>query len=165
MTSDEQWETQVTVLWEQFPELNADEFMQRMNALTADRPEHDAQALFERACAQDSTGHSDLAIPLYQEALAQGLTGIRRRRAVIQMSSSLRNTGRVSEGLELLRTEMNADPDELDDAVKAFLALMLVDSGQAREAVSVALQALAPHLPRYQKSLANYAKHLLDDPR
>lgn len=31
-----------------------------------------------------------------------------------------------------------------------------------REAVSVAVAALAPHLPRYQRSMANYAKLLVE---
>ena len=42
------------------------------------------------------------------------------------------------------------------------LALALVDVGREREAVSLALEALAPHLPLYQRSLANYSKSLLD---
>jgi hypothetical protein len=41
--------------------------------------------------------------------------------------------------------------------------LALVDTGREREAVSVALTALAPHLTRYQRSLGNYARLLLDD--
>lgn len=50
---------------------------------------------------------------------------------------------------------MAAGNDHLDDAVRAFLALALVDVGREREAVSLALAALAPHLPRYQRSLGN----------
>jgi hypothetical protein len=41
------------------------------------------------------------------------------------------------------------------------LALCLVDAGREREAVSVAVGALAPHLPRYQRSMANYARLLV----
>jgi hypothetical protein len=37
-----------------------------------------------------------------------------------------------------------------------------VDLGREREAVSLALTALAPRLPRYQRSLANYARLLVD---
>jgi hypothetical protein len=51
----------------------------------------------------------------------------------------------------------------LDDAVTAFLALALVDVGQEREAVALALLALSHHLPRYQRSLANYAQLLNQD--
>lgn len=43
----------------------------------------------------------------------------------------------------------------------AFLALALVDTGREREAVSLPLAALAPHLPQYQKTVANYARLLV----
>ena len=127
-----------------------------------DLPAGSAIADFERACAWDSTGHSDKAVPLYERALATGLTGIRRRRAVIQMSSSLRNIGQVDRAVDLLTAEMNAGSDELDDAVRATLALALTDVGREREAVSLAVGALAKHLPRYQRSMANYARLLVD---
>ncbi|HVC82204.1 MAG TPA: tetratricopeptide repeat protein, partial [Chloroflexota bacterium] len=85
-------------------------------------------AAFERAASLDSTGHSDLAVPLYRQALALGLRGERRRRAVIQMASSLRNIGRAPESVALLTAERDAGSDDLDDAVDAFLALALVDT-------------------------------------
>ena len=101
-------------------------------------------------------------MPLYQRAIEAGLTGELRRRAVIQMASSLRNLGRPHESFALLTTEMDAGSDHLDDAVRATLALALTDVGREREAVSLAIAALAPHLPRYQRSMANYARLLLD---
>ena len=85
---------------------------------------------FERACVFDSTGRSDLAVPLYREALERGLTAERRRRAVIQLASSLRNIGRADESVALLTAELDAETDELDDAVRAFLALALVEVGR-----------------------------------
>ncbi len=118
---------------------------------------------FEAACDHDDHGRSDLAVPLYARALEGGLEGVPRRRAVIQMASSLRNLGRSGESLELLSAERERGPDELDDAVIAFLALALSDAGREREAVSLTLQALAPHLPRYQRSLERYARALLDE--
>lgn len=136
------------------------EFLALIDKLASELPEDSGISKFERACAFDSTGHPDRAVPLYQQALEVGLTGERRRRAVIQMASSLRNLGNVQQSVALLTEEMDADSDHLDDAVRAFLALALVDSGREREAVSLALGALAAHLPRYQRSLANYAKHL-----
>ena len=80
---------------------------------------------------------------------------------MIQLSSSLRNLGRVAESLALLTAEREQPPDQLDDAVSAFLALALADSGREREAASVALAALASHLPRYQSSVGNYARSLV----
>ncbi len=91
------------------------------------------------------------------------MTGIRRRRAVIQLASSLRNVGQAEESVALLRAEREQPSDELDDAVAATLALALADTGREREAVSVAVAALAPHLPRYQRSMANYARLLVEE--
>ena len=62
------------------------------------------------------------------------------------MSSSLRVLGQAQESVALLRAERAAGSDELDDAVSGFLALALADAGAEREAVSVALAALGPHV-------------------
>jgi len=156
------WEARLAQLWASLDELDEQEFLRRMEALAAERSPDDPVALFERASAQDSTGHSDRAVPGYRRALELGLTGERRRRAVIQLASSLRNLGRAPESVALLEEEQEAASDSLDDAVRAFLALALADTGREREAVSVALTALAPHLPRYQRSLANYAGDLAE---
>ena len=77
------------------------------------------------------------------------------------MASSLRNLGRAEESVELLSAERERGSDELDDAVAAFLALALTDTGREREATALALEALAPHLPRYQRSLASYARSIV----
>jgi Tetratrico peptide repeat len=139
-------------------------FRELIDSLVADAPP--AVADFERACAFDSTGHPDEAVPLYRSALAAGLTGLRRRRAVVQLASSLRNLGSPSESVALLSAELAApvtgEAAALSDAVRGFLALALVDVGREREAVSLALGALAPHLPRYQRSLGAYAQALTE---
>lgn len=134
-----------------------------MDRLAAEIPDDSAVAAFERAAAFDSTGRPDLAVPLYRRALDLGLGGERRRRAVIQMASSLRNLGNPVEAVVLLRAEREAGSDQLDDAVVAVLALALTDTGREREAVSLLLAALARHLPRYQRSMANYARLLVSD--
>lgn len=159
---NEDWERRVAALWANADDHTDDDLVAEMATLVAELPAGSAVGAFERASAFDSTGREEQAVALYREALAAGLTGIRRRRAVIQLASSLRNVGEAAEGLALLTAERAAGSDELDDAVSAFLALMLVDSGREREAVSVALAALAPHLPRYQRSLGHYATDLLD---
>jgi len=147
-------------LWAKLDDYDEQTFRARIEELVATLPAGSAVAAFERACAFDSTGHPDQAVPFYRQALELGLEGERRRRAVIQLSSSLRVLGHVSESLALLTAEREQPSDRLDDAVSAFLALALADSGREREAVSVALAALAPHLPRYQRSLGNYARSL-----
>lgn len=160
MTED--WEQRTADAWAAIDTMAPDEFRAVVDRLADELPAGSAVADFERACAWDSTGHSDKAVPLYERALATGLTGIRRRRAVIQLSSSLRNVGQAERGVTLLTEEMTAGSDELDDAVRAVLALCLTEVGREREAVSLAVGALARHLPRYQRSMANYARLLVE---
>jgi tetratricopeptide (TPR) repeat protein len=161
--TDSYWEQRLADVWASIDHLSGEELRTAIDKLAAELPPDNAVGLFERASAFDSTGHSDQAVPLYREALDRGLEGERRRRAVIQMASSLRNLGRAGESVRLLTAERNAASDQLDDAVSAFLALALADVGREREAVSIALSALAPHLPRYQRSVANYARFLLEE--
>ncbi len=159
-TPDDAWEDRVATLWATFEVRAADDFVARIEALAAERPADDAAALFERGCAQDSTGHPAEAVGLYRVALAAGLGGIRRRRALIQLASSLRNLGQADKSVALLTPELDTPSDELDDAVRAVLALALADVGRAREAVGISVGALARHLPRYQRSMARYAAQL-----
>lgn len=158
-----EWERRIAGLWASIDDHDAAEFRARVDELAAELPAGSAVADFERACAFDSTGRPDLAAPLYRRALERGLRDERRRRAVIQMASSLRNLGRPDESVTLLAAERDRGSDHLDDAVSAFLALALTDVGREREAVSLALAALAPHLPRYQRSLADYARLVAGD--
>ena len=149
-------------LWASMEQVEPDAFVAQVEALTRELPQGSAVAPFERGCAQDSTGHPDRAVPLYEAALAAGLEGIRRRRAVIQMASSLRNLGRAERSVALLREELARGHDELEGAVRGFLALALADCGRSREAAGHALLALAPCLPRYNRSLERYARELVD---
>jgi hypothetical protein len=158
------WEERVAGAWTALDDFEPQEFRAKIDALANERPDGDPIAAFERACAFDSTGSSDKAVPLYREALSIGLTGVRRRRATIQLASSLRNLGQAEESVTLLRTEQALTSDALDDAVAAVLALALADTGCEREAVGVAVGALAKHLPRYNRSMANYARALREGP-
>ncbi|QGV82313.1 tetratricopeptide repeat protein [Streptomyces ficellus] len=159
------WEDRLAAAWATFDDY-ADgreaEFRALIDDLVAQLPDDSPVVPFERACAFDSTGHSDKAVPLYQEALARGLDGYRGRRTKIQLASSLRNVGRAEEGVALLTPELDAPSDELDDAVRATLALCLADLGREREGLSLVIGALAGHLPRYQRSMSNYARLLIE---
>ncbi|GLY96048.1 tetratricopeptide repeat protein [Actinoplanes sp. NBRC 103695] len=156
------WEQRVAALWATIDEHDEVEFLTLVEKLVEELPPDAPEGYFERACALDSTGHSDLAVPLYRQALEGGVTGERRRRSVIQMASSLRNLDRSQESVALLTEELEQPSDHLDDAATAVLALALTDVGREREAVSLAVGALAAHLPRYQRSMANYARLLVE---
>ena len=160
MNIDAAWETKIVDLWKAFDTQQPEIFRANLELLLAALPDGSAIAHFERAGLQDSTGNPELAVPLYEAALKGGLTGLRRRRAVIQMASSIRNLGNAQRSFELLSAELGAATDELDGAVRAFLALALTDLGREREAVSISLEALAQYLPRYNRSLVAYARNL-----
>ena len=163
MNPEPQWEQRIADLWAAYGEHSPDGFLAKMQALVDELPAGHAVGLFELASANDSTSREAQAAPLYRQALAAGLSGVRRRRATIQLASTLRNLGQAEESVALLRAEQAQGSDALDDAVAAFLALALVDTGREREALGLALTALAHHLPRYNRSLANYAKALTSD--
>ncbi len=154
------WQQRSAALWSSFDTCEPEVFVERMQQLVAELPASSAVGSFELAGAQDSTGHPDLAVPLYRAALQAGLEGLRRRRANIQLASSLRNLGHPDEAAALLSNEIGAASDELDGAVRAFLALALADLGREREALAHSLIALSACLPRYNRSLACYAAEL-----
>lgn len=160
MTDD--WSQRIAAVWAD-ETLDDLERVEAIDAIAAERPAGDARALFERAGARDSAGIEGEAEPLYRAALEAGLDDEHRPQAVIQLASTIRNLGKLDESLELLRAEYERDPGgSLHDAAAAFYALALVSSGDAVRAASVALTALAPHLPRYTRSVTGYARELVD---
>ena len=159
---DSKWESRVATLWAELDRSDESDFRARMEALIGELPPGSGIGLFERAAAFDSTGHPDQAVPLYEEALEAGLDGERRRRAVIQMASSIRNLGAPETAVRLLSAEAERTSDALDGAVATFLALALADLGREREAVAVALKAISRYLPRYNRSVERYAAALTE---
>lgn len=159
---DPAWERRVAELWAAFDEREPDDFLTDMRKLVGMASLDHPAALFELASAYDALGEEREAEPLYRAALEGGrLDTYRRRRAAIQLGSTLRVLGKAGEAVELLRHERGEPPDELDDAVVAFLALALAEADQPREALSIALEALAAHLLRYKDSVTNYAKAMM----
>jgi tetratricopeptide (TPR) repeat protein len=154
------WQNRVDAVWAD-EHLSEAEVVERIDALAAERAEDDAVALFERAGARDSAGREAEAEALYRLALDIGLDDARRTRAIIQLASTLRNLGAIDEALALLRAEYEREPrGALHDAAAAFYALALATAGEERVAASIALETLAPHLPRYTRSVTGYAREL-----
>lgn len=158
------WERRVEALWAGFDDSTPAGFLARAEELAAELPDGHPAAAYELASAHDALDGEERAAAYYRDALAAGLSGPRRRRAVVQYASTLRNLGRAEESIGLLTTERETTSDELDDAVEAFLALALADAGRAREATGLALAALAPHLAEYGRSVTHYARALRADP-
>jgi hypothetical protein len=160
--TDDDWERRVADVWDSAAERGEAEVVEAIGALVAQRSEGDPAALFEQASAADYAGREAEAEPLYREALGAGLDDRRRRLAVIQLASTVRNLGRPDESAELLREEISrmGPRDDLHDARVAFLALALVDAGQPVSAVAETLTVLAEHLPSFRRAVGAYAEEL-----
>ena len=156
------WEDRINQVWDDTAnELVDDDVIARIDAIAAERGTDDARAEFERGGARDSAGRPHEAIVLYRRALQLGLDAEHEPQAVIQFASSLRNVGETDEALALLAaTHEDAADSSYRDTVAAFYALTLASSGAPHRALSVALLALVPHLPRYHRSMTAYAREI-----
>lgn len=156
--ADERWNARVDAFWETADDTQPERVLSEMSALVAERADDDAAGLYEMASAHDFLGHEAEAIPLYRAALAAGLDAVRAPQARIQLASSLRNVGEAEAAVSAL-TEERHNPIT-GSAASAFLALALRDAGRGDAALRVALEALIPTLPMYQRSLSEYATAL-----
>lgn len=154
------WQQRVNAVWGD-ESLSDDARITAIAELTAQLPDIDPRGPFELGGAYDSAGFESQAAVHYERAVQLGLSGKSREQLDIQYASTLRNLGRLDEAIALL-SETLADA-ELADERRAFLALALHSAGRADEAVSTALEALIPHLSKYQHSLTNYAAALRDN--
>ncbi len=162
------WEARVAAFWKIADTLTPQELVRTADALASERPADDAAALFERASARDTAGIEDGAEPLYRAALATGgLDPFRHARASIQLGSTLRILGRLEESEQLLLAQLErcqgAGPGApLHDEVRAVLAFTWLAQGKAVAAAALALETLAPHLTRYNRSMAANARHIAE---
>lgn len=162
------WEARVVAVWRQADAITPEALVAQVDALAAELPANDARALFERACARDSAGLEAAAEPFYRAALAsERLDPYRQARASIQLGSTLRLLGRLDESEVLITAQLRryADPaygTALYDETRAILALTYLVQGRAVEAACLALTTLAPHLSRYNRSVAGNAAEILN---
>lgn len=157
--SDAAWDQKIDNFYaKEFDETDPAGTIARMRELVAERPNGDAIALFELGGVHDSLGLEHEAIDYYRQAIAAGLIGERATRVIIQLASTLRNTGATAEAVSLLESVPAGGVD--DDARQAFLALALVDEGRYGDALRTALLALIPTLDGYRRSLRGYAEDL-----
>ncbi|UNX54397.1 tetratricopeptide repeat protein [Georgenia sp. TF02-10] len=154
------WDERIAAYWASADDARPAAALSEMRALVEERPADDPEALYEWASVHDFLGREHEAIPLYRAALDRGLAGARKPQAVIQLASSLRNTGEPEAAVELLRAQPS---DEVTgDAAQAFLALALHDCGRHDEALATATRALARTLPMYRHAVESYAEALTE---
>lgn len=119
-------------------------------------------ALAEWGGVHDALGLEEEAVEPYRRALAAGLDPAYEHQVTLQLASTLRNLRQHAEAIQLLE---DLDAPELGDAPAAFLALALHSAGRADEALSIALTALARHLPQYGRAASAYAAELARNSR
>jgi len=154
------WSAAVGELWERFDELPADAAIAAMRSLATAYPGADGRAAFELAGMLDSHGHEHEAEREYERALRLGLPPEQHAQLAVQYGSTLRNTGRVDEAIEVL--EAAPMHPTTGASPRVFLALALHSAGRHAEALRVAIEAVEPTLPRYNRSVRAYAAALTE---
>lgn len=156
--SIEEWEASVADLWDRFDSLDRDEGVAAMRGLAATCPATDGRAAFELAGMYDSMGFEAKAGEHYERALRLGLDDARHAQLAVQYGSTLRNLGRLEEAIAVLETA--PVHESTGSAPRVVLALALHSAGRKDEALRVAIEAQIDALPRYQRSMRNYAAEL-----
>lgn len=161
MPSDiEQWESSVADLWDRFDSLERNEGVAAMRELADACPAADGRAAFEMAGMYDSMGFEAEAGAEYERALELGLDEARHARLAVQYGSTLRNLGRLDEAIAVLQAAPTHE--STGTAPRVVLALALHSAGRKDEALRVAIEAQIDSLPRYQRSMRNYAAALTE---
>jgi len=156
-----EWEDQVAALWAD-DTIDAEARLECMRALRTSAP-HPALGAFELGGAFDSSGHEAEADVQYAAATAAGLADVdpvRAAQLAVQHASTLRNLDRVDEAMRMLRDAPHHPATGA--APRVFLALALHSAGRHDEALRVAIEAVEPTLPRYNRSVRAYAAALTD---
>jgi len=154
------WEARIARFWSTVDLADPDAAIAAMRELADERGLDDPEARFELGGIYDSTGFEAEAQVHYAVARELGLSGPRLAQLNIQQGSTLRNLGRLDEAIAMLEA---TEPDpSIGDARAVMLALALRDAGRPDEALRHCIEALVPHLPRYQRSTAAYARALTE---
>lgn len=142
-------------LWGRFESLDREESVAAMQALARDCPSSDGRAAFELAGMYDSMGCEAEAAAAYERALGLGLDDARHAQLAVQYGSTLRNLGRFDEAIAVLQSA--PVHESTGSAPRVVLALALHSAGRKDEALRVAIEAHIDSLPRYRRSMRDYA--------
>ncbi|TQL47318.1 tetratricopeptide repeat protein [Homoserinimonas aerilata] len=156
----EQWEASIADLWMRFDSFDRNDGVTAMRELTEVCPATDGRAAFELAGMYDSMGFETEAGAEYERSLELGLDEARHAQLAVQYGSTLRNLGRLEEAIAVLRAAPTHE--STGSAPRIVLALALHSAGHKDEALQVAIEAQLETLPRYQRSMRNYAAALTE---
>ena len=127
-----------------------------------EHPQH-AELHYEVACLHDTLGRETQAIPLYQKAIALGLSEVSLRGAWLGLGSSYRSTGQYTEALAAFEQGLARFPDAAE--FRVFRAMACYNLGHHKEGMESLLAVLAvtmtdPDLTPYRRAIALYAEDL-----
>lgn len=127
-----------------------------------EHPQH-AELHYEVACLHDTLGRETQAIPLYQKAIALGLSEVSLRGAWLGLGSSYRSTGQYTEALAAFEQGLARFPDATE--FRVFRAMACYNLGHHKEGMESLLAVLAvtttdPDLTPYRRAIALYAEDL-----
>ena len=127
-----------------------------------EHPQH-AELHYEVAGLHDNLGRESQAIPLYQKAIALGLSETSLRGAWLGLGSSYRSTGQYAEALAAFEQGQARFPDA--NEFRVFGAMARYNLGQYKEGMQTLLRVLAettadPALASYRRAMALYAEDL-----
>ena len=108
--------------------------------LAAERPD-DPQVNYQCAWVHDLLGREHEAVPFYERAIEEGLTGGDLEGAMLGLGSTYRTLGEYQRAVEALRSGTTRFPS--NRAMQVFLAMAWYNTGECREAVELLLQNLA----------------------
>lgn len=127
-----------------------------------EHPQH-AELHYEVASLHDMQGREAQAIPLYQKAIALGLSEASLRGAWLGLGSSYRSTGQYTEALAAFEQGLAHFPDAAE--FRVFRAMACHNLGLHKEGMETLLAVLAktttdPALVPYRRAMALYAADL-----
>ena len=127
--------------------------------LVTDCP-NDPKINYQCAWAHDVLGLEREAIPFYERAIENGLSGHDLNGAFIGLGSSYRCVGKRDKAVQILRRGIEQFPSSR--GIQVFLAMALHDQGSQGEAMRMLLRNLAEtstdkEVVRYKKAILFYA--------
>jgi tetratricopeptide (TPR) repeat protein len=139
-----------------------EEARQSLVALLGATPD-DPVLNYEAACAHDYLGLEREAVPFYERAIANGLTGEPLQGALLGLGSTYRALGDYEKAMATFRLGLERFPGHRE--FSTFLALAFYNTGQYHDAVRTLLLNLIdttqdPNITRYERALRFYADHL-----
>lgn len=124
---------------------------------------NDPAVNFAAACVHDFLGLEREAVPFYNTAIKNGLTGADLHGAYLGLGSTLRTLGQYADAKQILSEGLQQFPGA--NGIKVFLAMTLYNLAEYHEAVASLLSVVAdtsidPEVKTYECAIRFYAENL-----